>query len=214
MFRGRKHVLSEAEIVARLADPRLRRRDRIRLIDGLCEDPDATSASVPALASCARADDAATRRAAIRALASIATPQAVQQLRSCLDHPDDFTVACAVRCLNELDAVGATPAIITVLQQRGPTFDPNARLTVLVGLSGLLHERPDPAAVDALSPCLLDRSRLTRKHAALTLGWLGTPEALAALSWGVGKLGRRDRSYLEQALSADFPRSSLAKAQH
>jgi HEAT repeat protein len=213
LFGGRKHVLSEAEIVAQLGDPTLRRRDRIKLIQRLYEDLDATAASVPVLGACARADDPTTRHAAIRALESIGTPAAVQQLRSCLRHPDDFTVSSAVRRLNELGAVAAIPEIVTVLQQRGPTFDPNARAALVVGLSGLLHKRPDPSAVEALSPCLLDRNHLTRKQAALTLGWLGTPEAMAALQWGAGKLGRRDRYHLERALSVDFPRSSLAKAQ-
>ncbi|MCL2120561.1 MAG: HEAT repeat domain-containing protein, partial [Planctomycetaceae bacterium] len=108
----------------------------------------------------------ACKQAAQTATQASVPPLAAVLLDESLSHP-------ARIALQQIPGSEATEALCNAL--------PNAKDGVLIGIIGTLGERRDPAAVSHLEPFLADKEPQVARATAISLGKIGSADALAAL---------------------------------
>jgi len=182
--------LSDHEIVKRLREGDLSPQTRQELVADL-ERRRATWALSESLASV----DVRVRASALRALARIGTPEAIESISNSLEAGDTTTVGVAADLLWKANARESIPSLVKVLETR-QDLGSGGRDMVIFALGRMPHR----SAVPALSAALMDECPSTRRFAARALAGIRTPEAGAALDDAVSSLswyeGRRTRRAL------------------
>lgn len=183
----------EREIIAALQTPELAVRHRRAMLSELRKV--GTGLSIGVLRDALRSTDKQSHVRAVFALAHIGTDEAADALIECLAMKKTgprFTFA--LKSLTEDHAARARPAFVRTLEERrGELRQGDKQLLVYA-----LFQTPHRSEVPVLAPLLRERSRETRRMAAVALAEIKATEAREALeeaarslSWLRGMQARR-----------------------
>ncbi|TVQ51884.1 MAG: HEAT repeat domain-containing protein [Spirulina sp. DLM2.Bin59] len=119
-----------------------------------------------------------SRPVAARSLAQICHPAVIDPLTTLIHDSDPTVRHLAIEALASFQ----DPRVLPILQ--GALRDPAAavRREALIGLGLRIHQMEEAAFVGMVAPCLEDWQLEVCQQAALTLGRLGSPGAVAAIA--------------------------------
>ena len=153
-----------------------------------------TERSIDVLGANLRSKDVKSQVSAVFALAHIGTEEAADALIDCLAMETGPRFAFALKSLAEDHAARAMPAFIRTLEERYDELDPGDKQLLVYAL----YQTPHRSQVPALAALLRERSRRTRRMAAVALAQIRAPEsrealeeAARSLSWLRGFQARR-----------------------
>jgi HEAT repeat protein len=183
----------EQEVIAELEADGLSKKRRLELLSKLAQI--GTERSIGVLRTNLRSTNERTQVHAVFALAHIGTDEAVEALIECLAMKKTGPrFAFALKSLTEGHAARARPAFIRTLEERRDELRQGGKRLVVYAL----FQNPHRSEMPVLAPLLRERSRETRRMAAVALAQINAIEAREALeaaarslSWLRGLQARR-----------------------
>lgn len=166
----------EQGIIAELEADGLRKKRRLALLSKLQQV--GTDRSIGVLRMNLRSADKRTQVKAVFALTHIGTDEAADALIECLAMKKTGPrFGFAVKSLTEGHAARARPAFVRTLEERRDELRQGDKQLVVYAL----FQNPHRSEVRALAPLLRERSRKTRRMAAVALAQIRATEAREAL---------------------------------
>ncbi|MGJ3244700.1 MAG: HEAT repeat domain-containing protein [Elainellaceae cyanobacterium] len=126
-------------------------------------------------------NDTSTRLPAVRALAQIQHPQVPQTMLTVVEDDNPLIRAIAISTLSHIHESYVPPVLVRALRDVAA----EVRQAAVVGLGLQAHDLNEAAIISWLSPLLWDININVRRQAAISLGRVGTPAAVAALADGL-----------------------------
>lgn len=174
---------NEQEIIAELEGDALSKRRRLALLSKLRKI--GTERSVGVLRENLRSTNERTQTCAVFALAHIGTDEAADALIECLAMKKTGPrFAFALKSLTEKHAARARPAFVRTLEERRHELRQGDKQLLVY----TFFRDPHRSEVPALAALLGERSRKTRRMAAVTLAQIKATEAREALEEAVRSL--------------------------
>jgi HEAT repeat protein len=184
--------IREQEVIAEFEADGLSNRRRRALLSKLRQV--GTERSIDVLRANLRSADTKSQVRAVFALAHIGTEEAVDALIDSLAVTTGHCFTFAVKSLAEDHAARARPAFIRTLEERRDELDQGDKQVLVWAL----YQTPHRSEVPVLATLLGERSRSTRRMAAVALAQIKAPEsrgaleeAVKSLSWLRGLQARR-----------------------
>jgi HEAT repeat protein len=188
-----ENTVNEQEVIAELEANSLSKKRRLVLLSKLRKI--GTERSIGVLRTNLRSADERTQVHAVFVLAQIATDEAADALIECLAMDKTGPrFAFALKSLTEDHAARARPAFVRTLEERRDELGQGDKQLLVYAL----FQDPHRSEVPVLSRLLRERSRETRRMAAVALAQIKATEAREALeeaarslSWLRGRQARR-----------------------